>query len=158
MTENESFRYNLEQKMLPRMLYEKKVDVLNAILDKNTKFFSDIYLVYSPSAEIVYREDDFKLAAKRCKSDKKMLYYIVVTMPEPTVPTLCKRVYFCYEEKTEIVRYYTSELTEDGLLNMCSVNKYGDHKVCDVSPMDEELEFRRIGNMFLKYVLENEKK
>ena len=158
MTENESFRYSLEQKMLPHMLYEQKVDVLNAILDKNTKFFSDIYLVYSPSAEILYREEDFKLAAKRCKSDQKMLYYIVVTMPEPTIPTLCKRIYFCYEEKTDIVRYYTSELAEDGTLNMCSINKHGDRKVYDVSPMDEELEFRRIGNMFLKYVLDNEKK
>lgn len=155
MTEFEQFRYMLEHRMFPDMLYTRKVDLLNAILDKGGKFFSDLYLIYAPTNDIVYKEEDFKISAKRCQSDDKMLYYLVVTMPEPTMPLLCKRVYFCYEEKTGIVKYYTSELAEDGTLMMCSWNKHQEHSNYGSSPMDEELEFRRIGNIFLKYILGN---
>lgn len=156
MNEHEKFRYKLEHEMFPDMLYSQKVNMLNAIIDKGGKFFSDIYLIYSPFAEILYKEDDFKVDAKCCQYDenRRTLYFLVVTMPEPTAADLCKRVYFCYEEKTGIVKYYTSEKTENGTLNMCSWTKHKTHKVYDASPMDEELEFRRIGNMFLKYVSE----
>lgn len=155
MTEFEQFRYNLEHKILPQSYYNSKSDMLNSILDKEGKFFSDVYLVYSPTTEIVYREDDFKITQKRVMNDNRMLYFVIVTMPEPTAPSLCRRVYFCYEVESGIAKYYMSELTEDGRFIMCSRNKHNEQNTCGESPMDEELEFRKIGNIFLKYILAN---
>lgn len=155
MTEFEQFRYTLEHRILPQSYYNSKSDMLNSILDKEGKFFSDVYLVYSPTTEIVYKEENFTITQKRVMNDNKMLYFVIVNMPEPTAPTLCKRVYFCYEVESGIAKYYTSELTADGKLMMCSWNKHNEHSNYGVSPMDEELEFRKIGNIFLKYILAN---
>ena len=157
MTDLEQFRYTLEQEILPNMFYKNKSDMFNAILDKGGKFFSDLYLVYGPVTNIVYTEDDFKISAKRCMSDNKMLYFLVVDMPEPTIPLLCQRVYFCCEVESEIVRYYTSELSENGSYSMCSWNKHHNHTNYDIAPKNEEQEFQRIGNIFLKYILSNKK-
>ena len=155
MTEFEQFRYNLEHKILPKSYYNSKSDLLNSILDKEGKFFSDVYLVYSPTADIVYKEEDFKITQKRVMNNNRMLYFVIVTMPKPTAPTLCRRVYFCYEVESGIAKYYMSELNEDGKFVMCSENKHGEHSSYGESPTDEELEFRKIGNIFLKYILAN---
>ena len=157
MTDMEQFRYTLEHEILPNMFYKNKSDMFNAILDKGGKFFSDLYLIYGPVTDIVYTENDFKISAKRCMSDNKMLYFLVVDMPEPTMPLLCQRVYFCCEVESEFVRYYTSELGENGSYLMCSWNKHHIHTNYDTAPEDEEQEFRRIGNIFLKYILNNKK-
>lgn len=155
MTEFEQFRYNLEHNILPNSYYNSKSDMLNSILDKEGKFFSDVYLVYSPTTEIVYKEEDFKITQKRVMNDDNMLYFVIVDMPKPAVPMLCRRVYFCYEVKSGIAKYYTSELTQDGKFMMCSWNKHRQHANYGEAPTDKELEFRKIGNIFLKYVLGN---
>ncbi len=155
MTEFEQFRYNLEHDMIPNSYYNAKSDFLNALLDKEGKFFSDIYLVYSPTTEIIYKEDDFKISQKRVMHDNKMLYFVIVTMPEPKYPTHCRRVYFCYEVESGIVRYYTSELSFDGSYMMCSWNKHHQHTNYGVAPKGDEEEFRKIGNLFLKYIMSN---
>ena len=157
MTEIEQFRYNLEHNILPKSFYNGKIDFLNSVLDKDGKFFSDIYLIFSPSTEIIYNENDFVVTQKRVMNDDRMLYFVIVTMPDPTIPLLCKRVYFCYEVGSEIAKYYTSERSENGEYMMCSWNKHETHNNYGVSPGNAELEFRKIGNMFLKYVLANVK-
>ena len=155
MTEFEQLRYMIEHRILPKLYYDNKSDMLNAILDKQGKFFSDVYTVYSPSTGIVCNEEDFKITQKRVMNDNRMLYFVIVTMPEPSIPLLCKRVYFCSEVESGIVKYYTSELDANGKLMMCSWNKHNAHTNYGESPMDEELEFRKIGNIFLKYILSN---
>ena len=153
--EFERFRYNLEHDMIPKSYYNAKINLLNSTLDKGGKFFSDIYLIYSPISEIVYTEEDFKISQKRVMNDDKMLYFVIVDMPEPKIPTFCRRVYFCCEVETGLVRYYTSELTIDGSFFICSWNKHMNHSNYGLAPVDKEQEFRKVGNMFLKYVNEN---
>lgn len=157
MTELEQFRYGFEQKLLPQMFYNEKVKLLNAILDKEGKFFSDIYIVFGPATDAIYNENDFTITAKKIQSDDKMLYYLIVDMPKPSMMFLSRRVYLCYEEKSGIVKYYTSEKSMDGNYAMCSIAKSGVRSNYGMAPEDEELEFRKIGNIFLKYVLDNAK-
>lgn len=157
MTESEKFRYTLEHKLLPNMFYEQKVRMLNAILDKGGKFFSDIYLVYSPvDAEKAYSENDFGIEVKRCQYDenRRTLDFLIVTMPKPTSSTLCRRVYFCFEEKTGAVKYYTSERCADSSYAMCSWTEQSEHENYGTAPKTAEKEFQKIGNMFLKYIIE----
>lgn len=155
MTDFEKFRYEFESNIIPNSFYKAKSDFLNSILDKGGKFFSDIYLLLSPVSDIVYHEEDFTINQKRVMNDNKMLYFIIVNMPKPTVPGFSRRVYFCCEVESGIVRYYTSELAEDGSFFMCSWNKHGTHSNYGKAPNDKEQEFRKIGNMFLKYILDN---
>lgn len=160
MTESEKFRYTFEHKLLPDMFYKEKVGLLNAILDKGGKFFSDVYTVYAPvGEERTYTEDDFKIDAKCCQYDenRRTLYFLIVTMPEPTVPTLCLRVYFCYEEKTGAVKYCTSEKSPFSGNAICSQTENGEHENLGAAPESAEQEFQKIGNMFLKYIIGNDK-
>ena len=151
------FRYNLEHDMMPKTYYKSSSSLLNSILDKGEKFFSDLYLVYSPSVEIVYTESDFKVSQKRVMNDDKMLYFVIIDMPKPDYPLLCRRVYFCCDVESDIVRYYTSELSEDGCYFICSWNKHFNHSNYGAAPKDKEKEFRKVGNLFLKYVNQNSK-
>ena len=156
MTDKEKFRYQLEHRMLPDMLYTQKINMLNAIIDKGGKFFSDIYLIYSPFAEILFTEDDFKIDAKCCQYDENRhtLYFLVVTMPKPTVTPLCERVYFCYEEKTDTVKYYTSEKSPFKENAICSWNEKGQHENFGPAPQNAEKEFQIVGNLFLKHIID----
>lgn len=157
INEFQMFRYQLEHAMIPKSFYKANSDFLNSVLDKGGKFFSDIYLVYSPSMEIVYTEKDFKISQKRVMNDDKMLYFVIADMPKPDFPLLCRRVYFCCDVESDIVRYYTSELMENGSYCICSWNKHMNHSNYGLAPKDKEQEFRKVGNMFLKYVNENSK-
>ena len=157
MTELEKFRYDFEQRLLPQLLYNEKAKLLNAILDKEGKFFSDLFIVFGPVTDTIYNEKEFVIGAKRIQSDDKMLDYLIVNMPKPTMMPLCRRIYLCFEEKSGIVRYYTSEKSIDNKYAMCCVTKQGTRLNYGSAPDDGELEFRKIGNIFLKYILENDK-
>ncbi len=151
MTEFEKFRQKLEQELLPDMFYQSKTDMLNAMLDKEGKFFSDLYLIYAPVSDIVYKEEDFKITPKRVMSDNKMMYFVVAEMPDPTTEGHCKKIYFCYDTESEKARYYTTEYSKSGIYQVCSLNKNMKRTVHDIAPQNEEQELQKIGNLFLFY-------
>ena len=158
MQDNNLFRYSLEQKILPNSFYAGKEDFLYSILEKNGKFFSDIITLFAPPESTIYNEKDFEVTAKHLsyREDdevKKKLYLVIVDMPQPEEVLWCRRLYFCYEENSKSAKYYTSELALSGDYLICSVNKNGIRNNYGKAPQDLELEFRKVGNMFLKKLI-----
>ncbi len=158
MRDENMFRYRLEQRILPRSFYEGKENFLNSVLDKNGKFFSDIITLFAPHESTIYNEKDFTVTAKHLsyREDdevKKKLYLVIVDMPQPEEVLLCRRLYFCYEEFSKTAKYYTSELSLRGDYFMCAVNSNDTRSNYGKAPKDLELEFRKIGNMFLKQLI-----
>ena len=158
MLEKNEFRYRLEQKILPNTFYKDKDKFLDSVLDKGGKFFSDLFVLFAPPESAVYDENDFTVSAikldYRDEDDKKTeIYIVIVDMPTPEEMLLCRRLYFCYEEKSDTARCFTSELSFTGDYYLCSViigEEKGDY---GIAPEDTEIEFRKIGNTFLKQII-----
>lgn len=155
MTEFEQFRYTLEHESIPKWFYSSPVAFINAVTDKGGKFFSDLYVLFAPVTDGSYSEKNFGIIPKKVKSDDLNMYIIIAEMPEPTAMTLCRRVYFCYEEKTKCVKYYTSEFTADGDYMICSWTDDRVHENYGKAPLSDPKEFRYAAEMFLKYVEKN---
>lgn len=152
MTELESFRYELEYKIIPKWYYKDPIAFINMLTDKGGKFFSDVYLLFAPpSNSDAYTENDFEIIPKKVVSDDLNMYIIIAEMPAPTAMTLCRRMYFCYEEKTKAAKYYTSEFTLDGGFMVCSWNGEAEHENYGRAPTDDPKEFRMTAELFLKY-------
>ena len=161
MLEKNEFRYSLEQKILPNTFYKDKEKFLDSVLDKGGKFFSDLFVLFAPPESSIYNENDFTVTAKKIdyrddEEIKKELYIVIADMPEADEMNLCRRLYFCYEEKSGIARYFTSALSFSGDYYMASVIKGEEKGDYGKAPEDLELEFRKIGNIFLKQVIKAE--
>jgi len=150
MTDLEQFRYTLEHETVPRWFYNSPVAFINAAADKEGKFFSDLYILFGPVSDKVYTEKDFEVIPKKVISGDLNMYIIIAEMPEPTAATLCRRMYFCYEEKTKAAKYYASEFTLDGGFMVCSWNDDMVHENFGKSPSDDPKEFRFVAELFLK--------
>ena len=74
MNEFEKSRYTLERTLLPGMFLSQKANMLNSILDKEGKFFTDAMAVYLGVTSADYRADGFKVYLQRAKSENKLLY------------------------------------------------------------------------------------
>lgn len=161
MLEKNEFRYRLEQRILPNTFYKDKDKFLDSVLDKGGKFFSDLFVLFAPPESAVYSEKDFGVAAKkieyRNEDDKKTeLYIVIADMPKPDEMQLCRRIYFCYEEESDTARYFTSELSFTGDYFICSVINGEGKGDYGIAPEDTELEFRKVGNTFLKQIIGKE--
>ncbi len=158
MLEKNEFRHRLEQKVLPNTFYKDKDKFLDSVLDKGGKFFSDLFVLFAPPESALYNEKAFTVTAKKLdyRDDdevKKELYIVIVDMPKPEETHLCRRIYFCYEEESGTARYFTSELSHTGDYFMSSVISGEEKGDYGIAPENTELEFRRIGNIFLKQII-----
>lgn len=151
LSANDKLRKSIEHNFLPTLFYEQREAVLSSILDKQERFFSDIYLVYSVDVN-TYREEDFRVETKSCIHNNQTIYFVVVTMPSAEFCGQCRRVYFVYEEKQNLARYFTVEKGESGDFSICSYDNELKRYVHGKAPLGSETEFQVVGNVFLKYL------
>lgn len=123
-----NIRKKVEQEILPNFLYSQKSALFASILDKQGKFFSDIYncMFFDPTGESEYKEDDFSVEIKSFAHQDTCFYVLIIGMPEAANVSICRRVYLCYDRESETVMYFTSELTDSGF-KLCGVNEDGEH-------------------------------
>lgn len=121
-------RKKVEQEILPNFLYSQKSALFASILDKQGKFFSDIYncMFFDPTGESDHSQDEFSVEIKSFAHQDTCFYVLIACMPEAADLSICRRVYFCYDRESETVMYFTSELTEDGF-KLCGINEDGEH-------------------------------
>lgn len=151
MTELEKGRRTLEQKLLPKMFYEEKANMLNSILDKEGKFFVDAMVVYLGVFDKAYSADRFKVYLQRAKSGDKFFDFVVVKLPEPEVLGLADALYFCMEETTGQVKYFSAEKSLGGARLLCSTDGEEREEHGEL-PDDADKEFQKAANIFIRLV------
>ena len=121
-------RKKVEQEILPNFLYSQKSALFASILDKQGKFFSDIYncMFLDPTGESEYKQDEFSVEIKSFAHQNTCFYVLIVGMPEAANTSICRRVYLCYDRESELAMYFTSEFTEDGF-KLCGIDEDGQH-------------------------------
>ncbi len=128
MLSHQSFeiRRKVEEKIIPGFLYNQKSAVFAAVMDKEGRFFSDIYncMFYDPTGETEYKSKDFSVEIKSFAHQDTCFYIMVVNMPQSDDIGVCRRVYLCYDRESELCMYFISQRTENGY-RLCTVNENG---------------------------------
>lgn len=152
MNDFEKARYRLEQELLPNVLTEHKMGLLNAILDKEGKFFTDFLSIALGMRDDGYKSDDFEVYLQRAKSDDRFFNFLVVRLPKPTALQLADTLYLCCEETTEQTAYFTVERSMGNVRVICGVS--GDiHENYGAAPDDPDKEFQKAANIFIRGIL-----
>lgn len=151
MTELEKGRRTLEQKLLPKMFYEERANMLNAMLDKEGKFFTDVMAVYLGIFDEEYKANDIKVYLQRAKSEDKFFDFVMVKQPEFGCAGIADTLYFCLEETTGEVCFFAAEkgLGADRNLIETDGNDRTDHGKL---PEDADIEFQKAANIFIRRV------
>ncbi len=154
MTELEKARKTLEQTLLPKMFAQEKANMLNSILDKEGKFFVDAMAVYFGLFDAAYKTEHFKVYLQRAKSGEMFFDFVMVKQPEPQSLGLADTLYFCLEETTGAVKYFTAEKSVGGARKLSSTDgeSYEDHGVL---PDDPDKEFQKTANIFIRSVTDD---
>lgn len=120
-------RKKVEQEILPDFLHSQKSALFASILDKQGKFFSDIYncMFFDPTGQSEYKSNEFTVEIKSFAHQDTCFYILIVGMPKAEEVSLCRRVYFCYDRESEITMYFTSEKAESGF-KLCGINCDGE--------------------------------
>ncbi len=152
MSKFERAVYEFEQHLLPSLFKSTKVNLLNAILDKEGEFFvQTVKLAYGEKNENFVAEK-FKVSLDRARSGEDYIFdFVTVQMPAPKTPLLAEILYFCLEEKTNSVKYYLCEKSYNNKSMICSTTgdvreNYGE------APKSYEAKFRKVANLFIKEV------
>ena len=153
MTELDKARHTLEQKLLPAMFAEEKANMLNSILDKEGRFFTDCMIVYLGVRNEAYRSDDIKVYLQRAKSEDKFFDFVMAKLPETKTPGISDTVYFCLEETTGQTMYFTAEIAAPGQRLLCSTDgtERTEHGIL---PDDADKEFQKMANTFIRKLME----
>lgn len=154
MNEFEKKRYQLEQEILPKMLEQYNMGLMNAILDKEGKFFTDLLGVAFGARDESYKADSFEVYLQRARSDDKFFNFLVVRQPKPTALLLSDTLYLCYEETTDQTAYFTVEQSIGTARVICGVEG-GMHMNYGAAPDDPDKEFQKAANIFIRKVLED---
>ena len=144
-------RKTLEQKLLPNMFFEEKANMLNAVLDKEGKFFTDVMAVYLGIFDDKYRAEDIKVYLQRAKSEEKFFDFVMVRQPECKEPGIADTLYFCFEETTGSVCFFAAEngFGGDRILIETDGKDRADHGRL---PDDADKEFQKAANIFIRRV------
>lgn len=117
-------RYRIETGLMRDRFFGDPKTWLEVIL--NDKLF-DVWegILNCEGLDNPYRRDDF--AARSLRTDDGTLL-VSVSLPRPESITLCYAVYYVYNEKARLARYYTIERTFDGdNAFLCRWSKEGTH-------------------------------
>lgn len=151
MTELEKGRKTLEQTLLPKMFGMEKANMLNSILDKEGKFFTDAMAVYVGVCDKAYKAESFKVYLQRAKSEDKYFDFVVVKQPECRVIGLADTLYFCLEEVTGEICYFVAENTLGGERVLISTDGFSRREHGKLSG-DADREFQKMANIFIRRV------
>ena len=151
MNEFEKSRYTLERTLLPGMFLGQKANMLNAILDKEGKFFTDAMAVYLGASSADYKPGNFKVYLQRAKSENKLFDFVVVKQPESDCLTLADTLYFCMEETTGETRYFLTERKPGNVRTLCSTDGENIEYHGEL-PDDADHEFQKMANIFIRDV------
>lgn len=151
MTEFENARRTLEQRLLPKLFYEERANMLNSILDKEGKFFVDAMIVYLGVLDPSYKAENMKVYLQRAKSEEKFFDFVMVRLPETKALGLADTLYFCLEETTGAVKYFYAEVSLGGERLLCSTNGE-DREEHGKLPSDPDKEFQKMANIFIREV------
>ncbi len=153
MTTLEKARKTLEQTLMPQMFAQQRANLLNSILDKEGKFFTDIMSVYLGVRDESYCADDFKVYLQRAKSENKLFDFVVVKTPKTETPGIADTLYFCLEETTGETSYLIAEQSVGGqrILKALDEELPLDHGIL---PDDADKEFQKMANIFIRRMLE----
>lgn len=151
MNEFEKSRYTLERTLLPGMFLSQKANMLNSILDKEGKFFTDAMAVYLGVTSADYRADGFKVYLQRAKSENKLFDFVVVKQPVSENLTLADTLYFCLEETTGETKYFLTERKPGNVRTLCSTDGENIEHHGDL-PDDADHEFQKMANIFIRDV------
>lgn len=154
--DNYKVRYIVEHRAIPEIFYREKAGLLNAILDKQGQFFSQLFDLVSQTAEdeeaMSYSEEDFNIEPRGFRCEDMNVYVIIVDMPKPQCSPLCRTLYFCYEETTETVKYYTSEKSIETPYMLCGWNDDQTHVNYGRAELDREKEFMQTARLFIDLI------
>lgn len=152
MTEFEKTRQRLEREVLPELFAQNKQGLMNAILDKEGRFFTDLLIVAFGMRDESYKADAFEVYLQRARSDDKFFNFLVVRQPEPTAEELADTIFFCFEETTDASAYFMIKKSPEGTRDICGISK-GDLTQYGEAPFDPDKEFQKTANIFIRSVL-----
>ncbi|MBQ1388459.1 MAG: hypothetical protein IIY78_02420 [Clostridia bacterium] len=151
MTELEKARKTMEQTLMPQMFAMEKANLLNSILDKEGKFFTDVMAIYLGVVNDQYKADDFKVYLQRAKSEEMLFDFVVVKTPVCGTAGIADTMYFCLEETTGEISYLVAEKSLGGqrVLRALDEELPKDHGVL---PEDADKEFQKMANIFIRRI------
>lgn len=148
--------YELEHHLIPESFFGKSChDFIGAILNEKGNFFVDVLNWLNqdvPNYTCPFSPAQFKVRPFKTATGHEVypyFYMVQLTMPDPDVSPLCKRVYICHDEMLGNRSYYTVELTTDGNWMLCGWNSRGMHLNYGDCPDDEELEIQQIEDLYI---------
>lgn len=142
-------RYIFEHRVLPQYVYSGRAGVLNAIIEKGGDFFIDLYTLIPYEGKLRYRATDFSVEPRGFMHEDKKVYVAIINMPKPEISPLCRRAYVFFEEKTDTIRYYTSELSVETPFMLCGWDENQAHINLGKSELDLEKEFLMAARHFI---------
>lgn len=157
MTDLESARIKMEQQLLPNMLEQQGMSLLNSILDKKGKFFTDLLAVFFGVADKSFTADKIKIYLQRAKSGDLLFDFLQVDMPHTGLVGMAQRLFFCIEETTGEVRYFTEEASLGGgaVLFLNDGSGCGKTSFSEV-PQDRDKAFQKMANIFIRELTEKD--
>lgn len=129
-------RRNIEQKIMPKMLYEKAEQFTTDLCDKKEDFVKAIYQNGFPKEQRPpYTSSDFSVMALNIREN---LLLIRIDLPEKGIaPGLSHRVYVAWNEEQKVADYFTIEMTKQkDERAMGRVDSSLKHVDCGMAPVE----------------------
>ncbi len=148
--------YYLERHFFPESFFSDNCEIfLGTLLNDKGAFCVNILNSVNSDEQnykCPYSAEQFRPHIYKVKTGIETLpyfYMFQLTMPEPDVSPLCKRVYFCHDEVYGHRYYYTIEKTVNNTWMLCEWKRNGMHINHGDCTEDLEFELQRIEDLFI---------
>ena len=122
-TQSYLVRHEVEQKILPKIVFENPKQAVVALYQKEGELLYQIYNQFAPDQ---YRKDQFTVKAY---PNRQKGISIMITLPPPEMPCLCQAIGISVGEEGRNPQYFMIELTMEGTYYLCRKSASGTHAI-----------------------------
>lgn len=147
MTVASEIRSQLEKNALPKLLFDRRAQLMAALFQRKRYFLMDYYKQATSRCSnysCPYEADDFSFSFHEFKEESRSVLIVRLGMPAPDESYQCGAVYLCFGNEHCGDLYVISELNDSGaqtLRAMQADGEYADLASSTANELDRVLEY-----------------
>ena len=133
-------RSQLEKNALPKLLFDRRAQLMAALFQRKRYFLMDYYkqaALRCSDYSCPYEADEFSFSFHEFKEESRSVLIVRIGMPAPDEPHQCGSVYLCFGNEYCGDLYVISELNDAGTRTLRAMMADGEYTELPDSTADE---------------------